>query len=222
MRVRDAIAHRAAGSEHARAATAPSGLAARIRAARTLRRAIQWPGTDIPIGIRILSRGELAEAQVAAAAAVKERGLEEGKLASAERVMAEYIVQLLARALYESADPLAPRLFATAQDLDAEATLDEINALFGSYEDLRQEVDPELEELPEEVWKEFLDAVKKKEPTSWNAIASSMPRPWLRSLAIRLASSLASTLPSTESSSEPHTPSDSASEGDEESESSRK
>ena len=208
MQKREAIMQRAAARELGRAAVAPAGLAERIRAARTLARAIRWPGTDIDIGLRVLSRSRLVEAQAAAVAGLKARGIDESKIAHAEMVGAEYSVQILARALYESTAPDALLLFATAADFDETATADELHALLDEYHDLRRSVDPELEELPAELWNEFLEAVKKKDETRSKRIASDMPRPWLLSLVGRLSSSLASTLPSTDSSSEP--PSESA------------
>lgn len=198
MKTRDAIAGRA---QLGRTASAPSGLAARIRAARNLRRAIRWPGTDIEIGVRILSRQDLAEAQAAAALIVKGRGIDESKMTvdQANRVGAEYTVQVLWRALYESPAPDAPRLFATAADLDAEATEDEVFSLLSAYDEFRVEMDPELEELPAQQWEAFVESVKKKEASRSSSIASSMPRPWLLSLVSRLASSATWNLPSTPS-----------------------
>ena len=195
MSKREQIASRAAQQvESGRAALAPDGLAARLRAARTLRRKVRFPGTDIEIAIQVLSAAEQAESEVAALEAVRAIGIDDGKPGPNHLDLIGFHVtkQTLARALYETDRPDAPRLFASADDLEGAITTDELHALGALYTDARQALDPRPEELPSELLEEFIEAAKKKAETHWRVLVSAWPRSWLLSLVDQHATSLSS------------------------------
>jgi hypothetical protein len=180
------------------AATDVSGVVARIRAARKLRRTIRWPNTDIEIGLKVLSQAEVDEAHAAARVAIASAGIDMRKLADdlvqVDTVGAAVTVQLLARALYETAAGDAPRLYSTADEFAADVTAAELSELLSEYGALENDVGT-LGELTDEAFEEFVRAAKKKDATSLNSIAGAMPLRWLRSMAVRLA-----TLPNSNSS----------------------
>ncbi len=197
MATRDDIARRfAAGRE----AIAPEGLAARIVAARSLKKVIKWPGTDIDVSIQVLSRRDLAESQAASIQALKHRGIDELKPAAGhvEQIGAEYVLQILSRALYEPDG--SKRLFASVEDFASVVTEAELYQLSAVYTDLLIDTDPSPEDLPDDKYDEFVEAAKKKGPMHLSAIVSSMPKSWLPTLAVRLATSLGSSFSNTESS----------------------
>lgn len=195
----------AARRELGQLAREPAGFAARLRAARQMRIEIAWPGTDITMGLELLSERDRMAAAQAAREELTKRGIDHGKPAPAhaEELGAEVWVQIIGRALFESAQPDAPRLFASVDEFRAEVRAAELDVLSDEYVALERERSPKLEEISREAIAEFEAAVKKKDVSRWNAIASAMPRSSLRTLADRLASSLSSTSSSTPSDDEP-------------------
>lgn len=188
---------RAAGKNGAAAAD----LVARLARGRDLRAITTWPGGGLALELQILTRAETADAHAAALAACAARGITE--TANTPRAIEaradEEMTQILARAIRDPATH-AP-LFASAEELASVATDDELVALFNSYADHRHAVDPEPAELSEEVVAEIDAALGKADGTRLSAIVSSMPRHWLRSTALRLATSLRSSSTSTSGSS---------------------
>ncbi len=196
MSKRDEIA-RSRERGFGQAATSASGVAAQIRAARKLRKKIRWPGTDIEIGLKILSQSEIDEAHAAARSYLAAVGIESGEVAKkadlieADTVGAAVTVQLLARALFESAAEDAPRLYPIAEDFAKDVTAKEMDHLLDEYLSHELEIDS-LGDLPEEVFEQFCEAAKKKDRATLNSTAGAMPWRWLRSTAVRLATSLTS------------------------------
>lgn len=185
-----AISREALGKE----AADPAGFAARLRAARSMRVAITWPGTDLQIGLELLSETDRLAAAQASREALTKRGIDHGDPAKAhiDELGAEVWIQVLARALYESADPGAARLFGSADDFRGEVRDVELDALSDAYVELERERSPKLADVSGAALDEFIAAVKKKDSDTWNGIASGLPRNSLLSLVDRLASSLSS------------------------------
>ncbi len=185
-----------------------TALVERLARGRDLRRRMTWPGAGLEIELKVLSSAEASDAHLAAAATITARGLDAKSMnpRSVEALATEEFTEILARAVCDPAthEPLA----VCAADLAAAATEDELVALYNAYSDLRHEVDPEPDEMPESEFAAIDAALKKKDATLLSAIVSSMPRPWLRSTVLRLATSLtaSSTSTSDSSSSPPSAP----------------
>lgn len=186
------IAALAAGAKLGRRPADVAGIAARLGRGKSLRMDAVWPGGTLPIQLQILTASERAQSVAAAHAALKFRGIEVdgGKLdpLTVETVAVEVAHQVVARAVLD-AETGAP-LFASAAELGAAATEDEIEALFNLYSDHRQNVDPAPGDLTDEEFRALDEAVKKKDVTRVSDIARSMPRRSLLTTVVRLASSL--------------------------------
>lgn len=203
-RAQEAIKRAQASGQRPPAPTPPDGsLATRLARGRDLRHRTNWPGSDVPIDIAVLTYAQRTEAQAAALTALEARGIDDGRPAPqhSAQAAAEHMVQILARAVRDPSD--GRQVFASAVELGTTATEDEISALWEEYSGFRRSVDPELEELSDEAFDEFVETVKKKgETADWRDIASSMPKPLLLSLVARLVNSLSSSWSSTTNSSE--------------------
>lgn len=193
------------GRMTAKPAAAPrvdgTALLERLARGRDLRQRMAWPGGQLEIELQVLTRAETAAAHAAAIKALEARGIDpkSNTPRAVEAMVDEELTQILARAVRDASthEPLA----ASADELAAVATDDELVTLFNAYTDLRQSVDPSPEEMPEEEWGALLAAVKKKDASLLRTTVSSMPPSWLRTSVVRLATSLTPSSSSTESSS---------------------
>lgn len=164
-------------------------LLERIGRGRDLRHRTTWPGGSLELELQVLTRGETAAAHAAAFSACAARGLDHKDMSAraVEARVDEEMVQILAAAIRDPATH--ERLFRTADELSGVATDDELVALFNAYADHRHSVDPDPELMPESEFAAFEDALKKKDVNRLSAIVSGMPRHWLRSSVLRLATS---------------------------------
>ncbi len=163
-------------------------LVDRLGRGRALARRTTWPGGSLELELRVLTREEAGAAFAAAMAACAKRGIDE-KSTSPRAVEArtdEEVVQILVRALR---DLDGHPLFASADELASIATDDELAALYAAYSDHRQDIDPSPDTMPEADFQALEEAVKKKDETLLSSIVSSMPRAWLRTSVLRLATS---------------------------------
>jgi hypothetical protein len=168
---------------------AAAGLVARLARGRELRKRLRWPGAQLEVDLQVLTRAETAQAHADAIAACAKRGIDDSSLAprSIEARADEEMVQILSRAVLdvETGKPLCT----SAEELAGVATDDELVALFNAYADHRHAVDPDIGDMPAEELALLDEAIKKKDETLLSRLVSSMPRPWLRSLVVRLATS---------------------------------
>ncbi len=169
-------------------AAAGAWLVERLGRGHSLSRRMKWPGGTLELELRVLTRDEAGAAYLAAMAACAKKGIDD-KSTSPRAVEArtdEELVQILVRALR---DVDGHALFASPDELASIATDDEIVALYEAYSDLRHEVDPLPDEMPEAEFQALEEALKKKDATLLSSIVSSMPRAWLRTSVLRLATS---------------------------------
>lgn len=178
-------------------------VADRLGRGKSLLMEAVWPGGTLPIKITVLTSAEREAARAAAYADVQKSGVDpmEAKPVPASLVAAESVRQILALAILD-ADTGGP-LFASAADLKAAVTEDELDVLFYWYSQHRRDLDPDWKSLSEEEFREIDEAIKKKDASRLNAIASGMPRRSLLTLVDRLSSSLAASSGSTSDSSSP-------------------
>lgn len=191
MASRAQLANRAvARKELGDAAADPASTAARLRAARQLVTRIVFPGTDLQIGLRLLSQRELEQAQGAAHVALKARGIDSGspEKGHLDQLGAEVWAQLLCRALFESDEPGAALLFRTVDELKAEILPVELERLTDEYTALEDARRDRIDDYTGEEITRIVEAVKKKGETLLRDIVSNLPRSYRRSLAGQLAS----------------------------------
>lgn len=176
-----------------------ASLVASLGRARPLDLETTWPGGTLAIRLRILSSAERLAARQAAQAWVAADAARVREHAS--RVMTECLIRAIL-------DPATGRpLFEASDELLAVATDDELASVYRKYADHRSMVDPDVDSLTPEELGELEEAIKKKDPTALNAIASSMPRRSLLFTVARLASCLSDNSSTTTSSSpEPSPP----------------
>lgn len=178
-----------------------SAIMERLGRGRDLRHRMTWPGGTMELELQVLTRGETASALAAALVACAARGISESATSprSIEARVDEELTQILAIAIREP--ETHERVFKSADELAAVATDDELVTLFGAYSDHRHAVDPDPEEMPAEDFAALEDAIKKKDERLLSDIVFGMPRPWLRTSALRLATSLMGSSTSTSGSS---------------------
>ncbi len=205
MKVREHVVRGAVAREAARGPGERDGehrLRARLGRGRTLRRRCTWPGSDVEIALAVLTQAERFEAETAAWASLKERGIDPGRPAPehASPALAEHMVQVLARAIRDPEDD--SRVFRSGEELAQVVTEDEMTVLFLAYSEHREAVDPDVTELSEQELDEFVDAAKKKGAEALSTIESSTPRRSLLSLVARLSTCLSSSSSTTPASEE--------------------
>lgn len=140
-----------------------TSLLERVRAGTKNHQVISWPGSKVRVRLRILSRGELQEAIFAAQAHFKSNDVAVD-LTMVEAFEDEKTVQVLFRALEGVEDEEQGK--AICSDIDVFRNLvtrDELSELAQAYELFEQECSPNLETMPADQFKTFLDALKKSQ-----------------------------------------------------------
>lgn len=150
-------------------------LIERLRAGTENRRVMQWPGSDSP-DARFVMEPVLCDALQDSYAATWERFRElkiEMNVYNSDEFFAELAVQVLARAIRDPDDPSKP-LFGTADSLRASLKPSERDALSSMYQSFVAEVDPSPDQMPDELFSQIEDYVKKKDVVRLSAISSPM------------------------------------------------
>lgn len=143
-------------------------MVARLERGREIWRDYIWPGGSLVVRMRVLTTGELQEAEAAAFARMAKLGLEIQGL-TLDTLAAEKVTQVLMRACGDPAAPVEGRrgrwhpMFRTADVMRDATTSDERAAMWANYEELRVTVDPSpLTELDEDAVADIDEALKKR------------------------------------------------------------
>lgn len=155
----------------------------RIRAGARARCEILWPGTDIPVFVRVLSKAELQEAAFAADKRFRVAGVQV-QTHTVEAYADEETVQILYRALSgEDGKPVAP----SVEQFRGLLNSDVQTALARAYKAHEEEISPDLDKLDEAGFAELLDALRKNAEATIGCVSSiATARRLLRSLVAQL------------------------------------
>jgi hypothetical protein len=147
-------------------------IVAKLKAGKKNVRKMKWPGTDIDIGLRVLSEAEIQEAAFETERHFKKAGIEVS-VQTAIIYDKEQITQTLFQALVNP--ERTERLFTRADDLRGIFTAPEIkDALVAEFNDLMAECSPSPKTLAEEELKLLFDEVKKNPRSGMNLSLNSL------------------------------------------------
>lgn len=166
-------------------------LLERLRRGRDAHRVVNWPGSDVQVQLVPLDDDTLMACQAAAYRYFERIGLQLDTF-NADDLHAEIARQVLARSL-RVYDPEHPErrselLFASADDLREHIESHERAALTAVYVSLKDDCDPDPDELDREEVEAMLQLVKKKDGRT----LSKFDSPTLARFAITLADRLQS------------------------------
>ena len=159
-------------------------LVDRVYAGKNNFRLIVWPGSSLRVKMRILSRGEILEAQKAAHEHFKLLEISPDELHNVEPFEDEKTVQILYRCLAsaegeDEGKPVADGIDSFRMSLNR---LDQ-NALVNEYELLEDECAPNVDRMSEKQLEAFIDTLKKKPDETLSSVRDiGFARRLLRSL----------------------------------------
>jgi len=162
-----------------------SSIAERIQAGTNARAEIRWPGTDVPVWIRVLSKPEIQEATFAADKHFRAEGVPV-EAHTIEAYKDEETIRILYRALSdESGKPIT----ATLSSFKVLVTTDVQNKLAEDYRAHELEVSPNLEAMSDEDFVVFMEGLRKNAEATIGCVSSiATARRLLRSLVAQLQS----------------------------------
>jgi hypothetical protein len=160
-------------------------LAGRLGRKTPLHRDAVWPGGTLPIRVRVLTAGERHAATIAARKAVPDGAAVGAAPVDQGQFQLESVLQILVRAVLAiEGEPL----FASAAELDATCTEDEINSLYQLYADVRRSADPAG--VSEETIAELAEAATADDRVAFLEVAETLPRAALFRLLARVVTNL--------------------------------
>lgn len=149
-----------------RQAAATTRLALLRKGKRVVKDAV-WPGLDLACKLVVLSCSEVADCHAEAVGffARKKIPLD---MFSVQLFQDEQMTQLLFRGVRDPEDVEKP--FAeSADDLRENLDVDQRAAMFDIYRDFQLSIDPSPDEMDQELLKEIIELLKKKDETGWRA-----------------------------------------------------
>ena len=151
----------------------------RIRAGTRNRCEILWPGTDVPVFLRVLSKAELQEAAFAADKRFRAAGVEVSTH-TVEAYIDEETLQILYRALGDEAGkPVAP----TVEQFRGLLNSNVQTALARAYKAHEEEISPDLDKLDDAGFAALLETLQKNAEATIGCVSSiATARRLLRSL----------------------------------------
>jgi len=150
-------------------------MLAELRKGRRHTRECGFPGMpEVRMVVVPLFVDELQVAHAAAEARFRDLGIEVTVL-TADDFTSELHLQILSRALRDPDDPeLRCPMFRDADELRSNSTADERTLLVDEYVEVQSAANPAQESVPNEVFDEIQDAIKKKDQTRLSYIGSRM------------------------------------------------
>lgn len=136
-----------------------SSFLEKIKMGKDAKRTVLWPGTDVQVEMRILSRDEIQSAQFAAQELFRKNGIELG-FSILDEYQDEVTTQQLYRSLSnpENGTPLASTISQFRQNV----TREEISELASAYSEMEEEYSPNHDKMSEDQFKAFYEKLKKK------------------------------------------------------------
>jgi len=152
-----------------------------IKAGISNKTTVLWPGSDVPIQVRVLSKAEIQEATFAAQRRFQSEKIEKD-FTTIETLKDEETIQILWRAY---SDGEGKPLTATVDVFRKTVNTDEVTALARAYQEFEQEVSPNFDAMDEETFKQFLEDLKKKPEETIGCVPSiALAKRLLRSLVV--------------------------------------
>lgn len=135
-----------------------------------------WPGTDVKIGLRLLSEWEVQQADSRARAWAEEKRIGLGRDRMNEReYVARYACELLSVALCDTSKKEPTPLVSCADELAKTATREELARLSTEMSDHQESLAPFAEQLTDEEMERLADAVGKAPRVAGGVLNTAAP-----------------------------------------------